>query len=804
MSFPKLAELVGSGVDPDLRQVHSRRFAWLAARVRGSAVLELGPADGMTTIPLAERGLAVTAVDPDPDALVHIAARLSVRASAVAGRVSLVESPFVAPPDGTWPTVVVLTAGERSTALQPLLASAARALEPGGRLLLSLRLGMDDRGLPWASASRLKGLRGTGLPLRLQDQELLRTADGSCTVWVSEWVPAPPSNDFVDCFHSVTQQALAHATSGAESLRQVSVRLADRVAATSRELQVLRRGLSTVDRRFEDAERERQDRERALVREREDERRLRLELVSELSKPQHPSGLAAAAATPIPADGRGVGSTRGSGLRVVAAASGLNSWVSSWVVPVAVSEAHQAPDQVDVLLVDSSLQTGTAEQRELVGLLRTSGVRVVDVRRAPSRPVWQAAADVVVDLCGQPASSGALAFTEPVDIRRVNPRGFTHASHDVVGAVATTEVVPGTLQRLAARLPGARDVVLRRVQRLDEIPREFRSWRAVIDHADLHSGSVTHASTLVRLAAAGVPVVAFDLPLAVRDLLGAELTAALEAVPLNILVDEDDRERASIVLRRTAMGAHSSEARWRSLAAALDLRVPRQPALSMLLATNRPDYLQHALTQASRQDHPNCELVVALHGDGFSADAERRIADGYAGESQVLRISEAETLGDALNAAADAASGELLTKFDDDDWYGPEHLSDLVLAQGYSGATLVAKGAEFVYLSELDITLRRFTTGAETASRTVAGGTILISKHDLSAVSGWRRARRSVDQLLVDDVLAAGGEAYRTHGHGYVLNRHGQGHTWNPALDYFLEQSTRQWRGFAAAAASVL
>jgi hypothetical protein len=814
MSFPRLAELVGSGVDPDLRQVHSRRLAWLAARVRGSAVLELGPADGVSTIQLAERGLAVTAVDPDPAALAHISARLTLRDSAVAGRVSLVESPFVEPPGGTWPSVLVLTAGERSIALQPLLTSAARAVDTDGRLLLSLRLGVDDTGLPWASAARLEGLHA-GLPLRLQEQETLRTADGSCTVWLSEWEPAPSSTEFVDFFHSVTQQALAHATSGADSMRQVSVRLADRAATTSREVQVLRRSLSTVDRRFEDAEsrhqdryknaeRRHQDRERALVREREDERKLRLELLDELSQRQNHGEVASAVLPHASVDLRHVARGGGSGLRVVAALGDLDGWASGWVVPVAVSDASKAPDQVDILVVDTSRQARLAEQRELLDALRQSGARVVDVRRASSRPVWEADADAVIDTTGDPASSGALRFAEPVDVRRINPRGFTYASHDVVGAVATVHVVPATLQRLAARLPGAPHVILRRMPRLEEVPREFRSWRVVIDHADLHSGPEAHAATLVRLAAAGIPVIALDLPLGVRDLLGAELTAALEAVPLSILVDDDDRERASIALRRMAMRTHSSEARWRSLAATLGVRVPRPPALSMLLATNRPDYLPHAVTQANRQDHPERELVVALHGGRFDADAERRIADGYAGECQVLRISDTETLGDALNAAAEAAGGDLLTKFDDDDWYGPEHLSDLVLAHGYSGATLVAKGAEFVYLRELDITLRRFITGAESANRTIAGGTILISKHDLNAVGGWRRARRGVDQLLVDDVLAASGEVYRTHGHGFVLNRHGQGHTWNPALDYFLQQSTRQWRGFAAAAASVL
>ena len=45
--------------------------------------------------------------------------------------------------------------------------------------------------------------------------------------------------------------------------------------------------------------------------------------------------------------------------------------------------------------------------------------------------------------------------------------------------------------------------------------------------------------------------------------------------------------------------------------------------------------------------------------------------------------------------ATRVAQGTLLTKVDDDDLYGPEHVWDLVLARCYSGAAVVGKGAEF-------------------------------------------------------------------------------------------------------------
>ncbi len=83
------------------------------------------------------------------------------------------------------------------------------------------------------------------------------------------------------------------------------------------------------------------------------------------------------------------------------------------------------------------------------------------------------------------------------------------------------------------------------------------------------------------------------------------------------------------------------------------------------------------------------------------------------------------------------AEGELVTKWDDDDWYGPHHLEDLIDALRYSGADLVGKAAEFVRLEQLDLTIRRFRLGAESYSSTIAGGTLLLRRSSLESVGGW-------------------------------------------------------------------
>ena len=188
---------------------------------------------------------------------------------------------------------------------------------------------------------------------------------------------------------------------------------------------------------------------------------------------------------------------------------------------------------------------------------------------------------------------------------------------------------------------------------------------------------------------------------------------------------------------------------------------------------------------------PRLELILGLHGEGFG-EAEGPL-DGFPFPSKVVRAPARLPFGSVLNAAVAASDGTLLAKMDDDDLYDGEHIRDLVLAHEYSGAQLVGKALEFVYLAGADRTVHCFPDSgeryADPAANVVAGGALLIARHDLERAGGWRRMRRHVDQALSADVGRAGGRIYQTHGAGFALVRHGRRHTWEMGDDYFLERA---------------
>jgi hypothetical protein len=307
---------------------------------------------------------------------------------------------------------------------------------------------------------------------------------------------------------------------------------------------------------------------------------------------------------------------------------------------------------------------------------------------------------------------------------------------------------------------------------------------------------VVAARWIIELAGAGAVPMARVVPVRVASLLGPELSALVEAGASPALDDDVIRERHSVLLRRSVHRHHSVYEALGAVAASVGHTVPTWPSVSILLSTNRADMLVLALEQIASQDYPDVEVLCGLHG----IEPPPGLGDVVAGLGIDVHVETCGTdldLGQVLAFLGRRATGTLITKWDDDDWYSVDHLRDLVAGLRYSGADLVGKAAEYVRLEGLDLTVRRFSGGSESYSTTIAGGTLMLRRRLLEELGGWPAGARRVDRLLIEAVEAAGGSVYRIHGDGYLLRRavSAESHTWQVDEGYFLDQSSEQRPG---------
>jgi hypothetical protein len=219
------------------------------------------------------------------------------------------------------------------------------------------------------------------------------------------------------------------------------------------------------------------------------------------------------------------------------------------------------------------------------------------------------------------------------------------------------------------------------------------------------------------------------------------------------------------------------------------------PSVSAVLLTHRADFLEHAMRQLAGIRYPRLEIVLALHGDAVSDEVAQRATAVSPHPVRVLRIGSDVIFGTAMQHACEFADGQLVTKIDDDDFYGPEHVWDLVLARMYSGAQITGKALDWIRVESADLTVFRPTYPSEKFADFVAGGTMLLSREDLTHVGGWRPVAKHIDRALLDAFLADAALVYRTTGLGYVYVRHGVGHTAQVSDEHFLTKNTGRWPG---------
>lgn len=121
------------------------------------------------------------------------------------------------------------------------------------------------------------------------------------------------------------------------------------------------------------------------------------------------------------------------------------------------------------------------------------------------------------------------------------------------------------------------------------------------------------------------------------------------------------------------------------------------PRVSIILATRRVEMSEAYRRNIAAQDYPNLEVIIVLNNDAYE---EASVGEAFARIPlpQLLRVPAAHHLGACLNRGVESATGQYVAKMDDDDFYGPSYISDLVLTALESGADVTGKKATFVNL----------------------------------------------------------------------------------------------------------
>lgn len=325
----------------------------------------------------------------------------------------------------------------------------------------------------------------------------------------------------------------------------------------------------------------------------------------------------------------------------------------------------------------------------------------------------------------------------------------------------------------------------------DQMLTAYRAYKVFLNVNSVTESPSMCARRIFEITAAGTPVLSTP-SMAISQFFKDDevLVAAAKSEAENLLrmltASSEFNERVVHKAQRRIWGEHTYAHRAETIVRAVAPELGRAvdlPLVSALVSTIRPHQLEHVFRTVGSQQRVDMELVILTHGFEPDQGQLENLANTYGvSKYRVLFAPESLTLGECLNLCVAASKGAVLTKMDDDDFYSPNYVADMLHALNYSGADVVGKQAHYMHFYSNRMTVLRAAHKEHRFSRLVMGPTI-TARREIFEAHPFEARGRGEDTAFLRSVAAANGSIYSTDRFNYCQMRFGEGHTWAVADD---------------------
>ena len=295
--------------------------------------------------------------------------------------------------------------------------------------------------------------------------------------------------------------------------------------------------------------------------------------------------------------------------------------------------------------------------------------------------------------------------------------------------------------------------------------------------------------------ACGTPVISTD-SVGLRAMLGSHVRIARSPQDTTahlgeLLNDDEGRMREGHLGYRYVHKHHTYRYRMEDMFLEVGVkseRSARQPSVSVVIATCRPNNVKFAIENYRNQVYGEKELLLVLNNAIFDVGSiEVQTKDLH--NVRIIQIDGSATLGESLNRGVEEASGDYIAKMDDDDYYGENYLLDMMLAANFSEAEILGKGTYFVHMEGADVMALRNVAPEHEYSSYVCGGTLIVRRNVLREIPFPNRTRGE-DSALLESARKAGCRIYSADVFNFLQVRRADTnrHTWKIEESEYLKQ----------------
>ncbi|KPU28397.1 hypothetical protein TR13x_03165 [Caloranaerobacter sp. TR13] len=200
--------------------------------------------------------------------------------------------------------------------------------------------------------------------------------------------------------------------------------------------------------------------------------------------------------------------------------------------------------------------------------------------------------------------------------------------------------------------------------------------------------------------------------------------------------------------------------------------------VSIITCTIRQHYIDNVFENYARQTYKNKELIIILNKNDMKIEQWKKKAQMYQ-NVKLFKLDESISLGTCLNYAIEKAKFDYITKFDDDNYYAPRFIDDLMKVFLTTKADIVGKLSYFVYFEGSKI-LAIHSPGKENKYVNFLSGSAMIIRKEVFNNIKFPDKNVGEDTEFLLNCVNSGFKLYSSDKFNYVCIRRpsNKDHTW--------------------------
>ncbi len=208
--------------------------------------------------------------------------------------------------------------------------------------------------------------------------------------------------------------------------------------------------------------------------------------------------------------------------------------------------------------------------------------------------------------------------------------------------------------------------------------------------------------------------------------------------------------------------------------------------ISIITCTNKENKCDNILNNFIRQNHQNKELIIILNNNNLKIDKWKYKLCKF-NNINIYQLDQKITLGECINFAINKSNYPIIAKFDDDDYYGPEYLSDSLKILKYTEASIVGKSSTYVYFEKDKLLALKNNNRDNRYVFRVEGATLMFKKEIFDYIK-FKSKNLGEDLEFCKSATREGLKIFSSNIHHYLYIRNiNNNHSWNVSNAYLLK-----------------